>query len=205
MPTARALVVEPGLLDDQPLDLALALDRDRLGEEIEHGSSWPCPAASAANSRRWVTDLRWPGLEQGVVEHGREIGRDRPAAPHPRDGRARPAPWASSRSGAARAGRARGCRGSRCCRARRRRGRRCPSRRTRPASWRGCGRRRARHCRCRSPPPRRRRAADRDRRIRDGRYTSRRRPPSRPRRAGRRRGCRAAGRAGAPVARITAS
>src|SRR6185295_12566766 len=69
----RAAFVEPGLLDDQPLDPALALDADRPGEEIEDDR-----LALAAGQGRELAQmgdrLALARLEQGVVEQGRKIG-----------------------------------------------------------------------------------------------------------------------------------
>jgi hypothetical protein len=114
-------------------------------------------ARRAARSRAGASPTCAARLERARRLGGREVGRiDHRRAP--RDGRARPAPWASSRSGAARGGR--GCDGAdREPSSASRHGRRCPSRRTRRGSWTGCARHRARHCRCRSPPRRRRPAA----------------------------------------------
>ena len=164
------------------------------------------PPSSVGEIAQMGDRLALAGLEQGIVEHRREIARDRPcgvaASRWPSSpsslgviaiwcGPRRPSTWiVADRAVAERAeGMGDDVRADEL-------GRRL---------GRGCGRRRARHCRCRSPPPPRRRAADRDRRIRDGRYTSRRTPPSRSRPAGRRPGCSSGRSLGAPVARMTAS
>ena len=44
-----------------------------LAKKSKIDRSWRLPGVSEANSRRWVTDLRWPGSSRGVVELRREI------------------------------------------------------------------------------------------------------------------------------------
>ena len=107
---------------------------------------------AAANPRSSATALRWPGSSaaSSPMSGGRSAGSTCGAA------RAR---WpsspsslrASSRSGAGPGGRrCRIVRTLRHDRVHRSHDRRCPIRRIRRASWQGCARHQARHCRCRS-------------------------------------------------------
>ena len=72
MPRARALVVQLGLLDDQLLGLAVAFDPSGLAKK-SNTMRLGLLARSSLNSRRMVTDLRWPGSSASSASTRREI------------------------------------------------------------------------------------------------------------------------------------
>src|SRR5688572_26073066 len=66
-------LVEPRLLDDQPLDLAVALDPHGLGEEVEQDGFAFAGRLELGELAQMGDRLALPRLEQRVVEHRREI------------------------------------------------------------------------------------------------------------------------------------